>query len=871
MSKVSNALEPTEFIDLSEEQEARLADVLDQYLSQLERSEPVDVEDLKRQHVDLAEVMTLYIDKLNFLVKLPQPFNKATASPAMQGSRQKLGDFILLGEIGRGGMGIVYEAQQISLNRRVAIKLLPLASMLDAHQIARFHNEARAAGLLQHENIVPIYSVGVEQGIHYFAMQFVDGISMDAWIVNQQQIEHGPAIGQCSPVSTAQHIRRSQRSENNNQGDTWRNVVNWGVQIAEALHTAHEAGVVHRDIKPSNVMCDKAGKIWITDFGLARCQTEKSLTRSGDLLGTMRYMSPEQARGQSALIDGRTDIYSLAATLYEMLVLRPAHPGEDAPTLLKMIDQREVTHLRVLRPDLPRDLETVISKAMDKQREERYETALEFAADLTRVLQGEPTWARPASVTDRLYRWVSKHRRGVLASASVVVLGLIGLAITNAQLSLAHQASQASAARAIRGEAIARDAVDKLPQMAELLDGIPGADSVRRQLLSQSLAYYERFAVEFKHAPELRQDIAIALGKIGALQAELGDNLKAIDSLTRSEAIYAELSKHATANDPVLLDWAISQNNLAQALLQIGEIEVAARNFSGAIDTQQRVIAHTTAGKENQGAKLGLATTLNNLGLLLSQSDAVQEAEQAFLQAIALIADEEKLADAAAQTQLAAIRTNLSGLITATSPQRAIECALQALNWQLDALEADRGNAKLATQTIVTLNTLGAAQSAAGQNLAAIATFRRAVEIGQQLLARWPDQPVYRRDMALCQNHLGLSYSKNGELDRARLAFDEALALGRPLAELFASDAETQSMLGGILNNLGFLRQQLGDGQAAAAAYQEAIVHQTLAVKLAPEVQRYLDYLAKHQENYKNLTQKSAHSSISVIDRRAKL
>lgn len=134
--------EPTEFIDLSEEQEARLADVLDQYLSQLERSEPVDVEDLKRQHVDLAEVMTLYIDKLNFLVKLPQPFNKATASPAMQGSRQKLGDFILLGEIGRGGMGIVYEAQQISLNRRVAIKLLPLASMLDAHQIARFHNEA---------------------------------------------------------------------------------------------------------------------------------------------------------------------------------------------------------------------------------------------------------------------------------------------------------------------------------------------------------------------------------------------------------------------------------------------------------------------------------------------------------------------------------------------------------------------------------------------------------------------------------------------------------------------------------------------------------------------------------------------------------
>ncbi|MEZ6152609.1 MAG: tetratricopeptide repeat protein [Pirellulaceae bacterium] len=171
----------------------------------------------------------------------------------------------------------------------------------------------------------------------------------------------------------------------------------------------------------------------------------------------------------------------------------------------------------------------------------------------------------------------------------------------------------------------------------------------------------------------------------------------------------------------------------------------------------------------------------------------------------------------------------------------------------MDSLEAQPSNAKLATQTIVTLNTLGAAQSAASQNTSAVDTFRRAIEIGRQLLARWPDQPTYRRDLVLSYNHLGLSLSKTHELAAAQTAFDQALVIGRPLATRFADDAETQSMLGGVLNNLGFLCQQLGDPQAASDAYQEAVEHQSTAVRLAPEVKRYRQYLKKHQENYETV------------------
>jgi tetratricopeptide (TPR) repeat protein len=831
---------------LTDDQQRRLTQQLDDYLVSIENGQPLNAAELAERNPDLADVFQSYLGKLADLYGVAIGFQGSTTDHVLENissGKMKLGDFTLFREIGRGGMGVVYEARQESLARRVAIKLLPMASLVDSQQVARFKNEAHAAGLLNHPNIVPVYSVGSERGLHYYAMQFIDGVSMDDWVQD------------CS------------------QYGAWRKIVRWTIDVARALHAAHATGVVHRDVKPSNLMLDQNGKIWITDFGLARCQSDLSLTKSGDLVGTMRYMSPEQARGQHALVDGRTDIYSLAATAYELLSLRPAHDGEDTPAILKMIAEGDVLPIRQIRGDLPRDLETVLGKAMFKGRDGRYETAEAFADDLDRVLAGEPTMARPATIVDRIGRLASKHRSGVFAAVTVGLLGLVGFATSTAIIATWKQTSDANAARATRNEQLARGAVDRLgSQMAELLADIPAADPVRRALLSETLKYYQTFAAIADDDPALREDLAITLGKIGSLQSELGETAQAIESLRRSEVLYSELGQQ---DRRLRLDWSTSQNNLAQVLAGTGQLEQAAKYFAKAITIQKAELTAATSRGSSTGEtwmphrdevaadvdrskidcdalRLQLAITLNNLGLLLADTSADQQAEQTYLEAIAVLEPNGRPATVfAARQQLGTIYSNLSGLLAKASPERAIAYARQALVGQTDLLESNSSNAKLATQVIVTLNTLGASQSAAGIPSEAIDTLSRAVEIGNQLLDRWPDQPTYRRDLIISLNHLGLAYSKIGNLTEARNSFDAALTLARPLATTFASDAEIHSMLGGVLNNLGFLQQQLGDLHSAATTFDEAIAAQTIAVQLAPEVKRYRQFLRKHRENYR--------------------
>ena len=223
----------------------------------------------------------------------------------------------------------------------------------------------------------------------------------------------------------------------------WMNaIIPLGVQAAEALQAAHEVGIVHRDIKPSNLLLDDHGKLWIADFGLARSKLEGSLTRTGELIGTLRYMSPEQAKGKSALVDHRTDIYSLGISLYEVLALQPAILGEDGPGLLRNIEGQEPIRLRKLRRDIPKDLETVLEKAISKERDDRYWTAQEFADDLQRVLEGKPTLARPPGLPSRIARWGVRHKNFVFSATLIGILTIIGLSIGTVLIAI--QRSEAS-------------------------------------------------------------------------------------------------------------------------------------------------------------------------------------------------------------------------------------------------------------------------------------------------------------------------------------------------------------------------------------------------------------------------------------------
>ena len=263
-----------------------------------------------------------------------------------------LGDFRILREVGRGGMGVVYEAIQRSLNRRVALKVLPFAAAMDPTQLRRFQTEALAAAQLHHTHIVPVYSVGCERGVHYYAMQFIEGQTLAQVIAERRRRAQGPGRGpRSAPVSgrrpagteglplESRFRRKSGPAEagtptpgpgqasgsatpSSRSREFFRTVAALGIQAAEALDHAHKLGIVHRDIKPANLLLDVQGKLWITDFGLVRLQDDAGLTMTGDLLGTLRYMSPEQALAKRGYLDHRTDIYSLGATLYELLTLR---------------------------------------------------------------------------------------------------------------------------------------------------------------------------------------------------------------------------------------------------------------------------------------------------------------------------------------------------------------------------------------------------------------------------------------------------------------------------------------------------------------------------------------------------------------------
>ena len=365
-------------------------------------------------------------------------------------------------------MGVVYEAQQESLGRRVALKVLPFAAVLDARQLARFKNEAHAAALLQHQSIVPVYSVGCERGVHYYAMQYIEGQTLVELIdqlrllrreVSGRQRLDTPQptppeakipLAESSPLAPGWlEAERSDAPADARWGFTafcrqppgptahaplslqnistteqlesvafCRAVARLGIEAAEALDHAHLSGIVHRDIKPGNLLVDGNGHLWITDFGLARIGTDVGLTQTGDVLGTLRYMSPEQALARRVVADHRTDIYSLGITLYELLTLEPAYSGRDRQELLRQIAQDEPQAPSRRNPRIPRDLETIILKAMAKEPDQRYETAQQMADDLRRFLEDKTIAARRPSPAQRLARWSRRHRAVLIAVAA---------------------------------------------------------------------------------------------------------------------------------------------------------------------------------------------------------------------------------------------------------------------------------------------------------------------------------------------------------------------------------------------------------------------------------------------------------------------
>ena len=638
-------------------QDPRLVAAMREYMAALDSGKRVNRRELVGRHPEIAAELSACLQGLSFVhMAAGELSDGGGLPPAPTGSAAglgtPLGDFRLLREIGRGGMGVVYEATQLSLGRPVAVKVLPMAAALDPRRLQRFRNEAQAAAGLHHTNIVPVYAVGCERSTHFYAMQLIEGRSLAEVIRELRAAEAGGTGGRRRSVFGRRSLDRAEPTPapadpatvadvtvalratvdagsagpgaarpgsvasasggsstvspstawsgprpsddlstlhaGGRRGEYFRTVAKLGVEAAEALDYAHGLGILHRDVKPANLLLDGRGKLWVTDFGLAQMLGDNGLTQTGDLVGTYRYMSPEQAGGgpgrrrrdASDLSDGsagdapgpvvldpRTDVYALGVTLYELLTLRPALPGPTREDLMWQLASADPKPPRQIDRTIPVELQTILAKSYAKDAADRYPTAKALADDLRRFLADEPIHARPPTVWDRAVKWTRRHKSLALSAIVVLTLAAAGLGASTLVVSAeqlrasrgeAEARTQTTAANAARaqaeaGYAQARETVNALAGMAtdELPDG-PTTAAVRRRMLETVAAYYKQYVAAQAHAHTAADGSDVALAQRRWKRAL--DELVATDARYRVEFDIHLLARESVEDDLRLTD-----------------------------------------------------------------------------------------------------------------------------------------------------------------------------------------------------------------------------------------------------------------------------------------------------------------------------
>jgi serine/threonine protein kinase len=420
-----------------------IAVALDEFASAWLQGAAPDPDEFCRRHPECGPELRRRLQ--DFLEARPSRVGASgglAAPPPAAGEWKTLGDFRIVQEIGRGGMGVVYLAHQLSLRRSVALKVLPAHLTLQPETIARFEREASMAARLRHPGIVEVYAVGSEGGHHFYAMELVEGTPLDRVLAKMREEPLDRLDGATLEAAVSAHRLAIASAEESRGGGTEegkperRPSSAWNrsyiettcglvVQVAEALDHAHRAGVLHRDVKPANILVRDDGSAVLTDFGLAREEGLPSLSRTGEFAGTPYYVSPEQAMGRRVKVDHRADLYSLGVTLYELLTLRRPFEGRTTQEVLGLILTKEPANPRRWNPLLPRDLVTIILKAIEKDPDRRYQDGKALAADLRAFLSYKPIAARPESLQERAWKFARRHR-AAMASACALLLGAAG-------------------------------------------------------------------------------------------------------------------------------------------------------------------------------------------------------------------------------------------------------------------------------------------------------------------------------------------------------------------------------------------------------------------------------------------------------------
>jgi len=539
-------------------QDERIAQLAEEYLERKRLGEPIELNVFLKDFPDLAGELADYIHLLNLM----DGSRSAGATAPEQPIKERIGDFSLTRLIGQGGMGLVFEAVQESLGRKVALKLLKQATR-DPASLLRFTREARAAARLHHTNIVAVYGVGIDQGEHYLALQYVPGISLDRLLRRLRQSGSGstlklqkrdstlevpetPLENTSTPTASPHDHDQADRiitqwttlRENNPQEYT-RQMALLFADVAEGLAHAHAHGILHRDVKPSNLLLDDEGVIWITDFGLARINHEENLTQTGQLVGTLRYLAPERLRREESEL---SDQYSLAATLYELVTLQPVYDGLSSEELLLKISKEAPVPPRRHVPRLPTDLQTIIMKGLSREPKQRYAATEQMAHDLRRFADHQPIQARRLGPVQKAYRWARRNPVVAGLAAAVFLSLLSGFIVSTVfywqavqdRIDAANSETKArkSASDAVKSEST----LQKINEfyMSEIMDQASPRKKGRNVTLLEALQEAAKAVPKhFADAPIIQAHLHRNLGElfreIGQTPAALSEHQKAFE------------------------------------------------------------------------------------------------------------------------------------------------------------------------------------------------------------------------------------------------------------------------------------------------------------------------------------------------------
>jgi serine/threonine protein kinase len=832
---------------------------------------------------------------------------------------QQLGDFRILREVGRGGMGIVYEAEQVSLGRHVALKVLPRKMLVDEQQRRRFEREAKAAAKLHHTNIVPVFGVGEHDGLPYYVMQFIHGLGLDDVLHELKHMKSNvtslpqtlstrggaqgegngemPASGQeVSAADVARslltgefHVRTgaleapelaesapkaedailgsgsqgtdtlcSRESSSGQLSDSftlssslmfpgsgcavssskgkkatyWQSVAHIGVQVADALEYAHKQGIQHRDIKPSNLLLDTSGTVWVTDFGLARADNEDHLTQTGDIVGTLRYMPPEAFEGRA---DKRGDIYSLGLTLYELMALKPAFEERDRHQLIKQVTTEEPARLDKLSRFIPRDLVTIVHKAIDREPGRRYANAAEFASDLQRFLDDEPIEARRISSMERLGRWC-RHHPGVatLTAALAVLLLAVTVAsilaavrfdrLAREEAALAENERQArrAAVEAKEQEAALRKQAEESKKQAEVnlqeaerqkhraefnfakarkavedyfttvsesqLLQVPGMQPLRRELLQSALRFYQDFLSKRGNDPAIRGELAAAFLRVAKIHKELDKARDSHQFYEQACRLYEALTKEAPES-------AEYRNGLAECYYWLGRNDEA-------IALWQKLIQPGQPRYQKD-----LAEAFNTRAVAHDEAGMLAEALQAYEQSLAIRAMLVRIKpdDPDAQRDLSATLNNIGVLLGKSGRQEEALLMYRRATEHKETAFAQAPQVILNGQYLATgQENIAHTEHRLGHRNEALVAYRRAVEVWRQLARDNPAVPSLHsaffracQNLALYQRELRQTAEAERTMRLARDAIDRLPSDGpEALFNLACVRAECSTLLG---------------------------------------------------------------------------